>query len=151
MPVKTNAFVDANHARNYITRCFHTGILMYLSRAPIMWYSKAQAAVESSTFGSEFIIMHQATDMIEGLRYKLRMLGVPIDGPANVLSDSQAVILSSTVPSSTLRQKHNVICYHRVHEAVAAGIIRITKVDKAESGRYVYKTCLHIFYMSGLL
>ncbi len=133
MPVKINAFVDSNHARNQITRRSHTGILIYLNRAPIRWHSKAQAAVESSTFGSEFITMHQATDMIEGLRYKLRMFEVPIDGPANVLSDSQAVILSSTVPSSTLRHKHNVVCYHRVHEAVAAGIIRITKVDTKQN------------------
>jgi hypothetical protein len=51
-----------------------------------MWYSKAQATVESSTFGSEFIAKHQVTDMIEGLRYKLRMFGVPLEGSANVLS-----------------------------------------------------------------
>jgi hypothetical protein len=98
-----------------------------------MWYSKAQATVESSTFGSEFIAMRQATDMIEGLRYKLRMFGIPIDGPANVLSDNQAVILNSTVPSSTLRRKHNAICYHRVREAVAAGILRIAKVDTKQN------------------
>jgi hypothetical protein len=97
MTVQINAFVHANHARNRVTRRSHTGILIYLNRAPIMWYSKAQATVESSTFGSEFIAMRQATDMIEGLRYKLRMFGVPIDGPANVLSDNQAVILNSTV------------------------------------------------------
>ena len=95
-----------------------------------MWYSKAQTTVESSTFGSEFIAMCQATDMIEGLHYKLRMFGVPIDSPANVLSDNQAVILNSIVPSSTLRCKHNVICYHRDREAVAAEIIRIAKVTK---------------------
>jgi hypothetical protein len=98
-----------------------------------MWYSKAQASVESSTFGSEFIAMHQVTDMIEGLRYKLRMFGVPLEGPANVLSVNQAVILNSTVPSSTLRCKHNAICYHRVREAVAAGNIRIAKVDTKQN------------------
>ncbi len=83
MPAQINTFVDTNHARNRVTCRFHTGILIYLYRAPIMWYSKAQATVESSTFGSEFIAMQQAMDMIEGLRYKLRMFGVPIDGPAN--------------------------------------------------------------------
>jgi hypothetical protein len=132
-PVQINAFVDANHAHNRVTRRSHTGILIYLNRAPIMWYSKAQATVESSTFGSEFIAMRQATDMIEGLRYKLRMFGVPLDGPANVLSDNQAVILNSTVPSSTLRRKHNAICYHRVRETVAAGIIRIAKIDTKQN------------------
>jgi hypothetical protein len=64
MPVQIYAFVDANHARNRVTHCWHTGVLIYLNRAPIMWYSKAHATVESSTIGSEFIVMRQATDMI---------------------------------------------------------------------------------------
>jgi hypothetical protein len=56
-PVQINAFVVANHAGNKITRHSHTGILMYLNCAPVIWYSKAQNTVESSTFGSEFIAM----------------------------------------------------------------------------------------------
>ncbi len=66
--VQINTFVDANHARNRLTRRSHTGILIYLNTAPIMWFSKAQTTVESSTFGSEFVAMRIATDLIEGLR-----------------------------------------------------------------------------------
>jgi hypothetical protein len=36
MPVQINAFVDANHARNRVTRRSHTGILICLNRAHIM-------------------------------------------------------------------------------------------------------------------
>lgn len=132
-PVQINAFVDANHARNGVTRRSHTGILLYLNTAPIVWYSKAQMTVESSTFGSKFIAMCIAVDLIEGLRYKLRMFSIPIDGPAKVLSDNMAVIQNSTIPSSTIKKKHNSICYHRVCEAVAAGIIRIAKIDTKEN------------------
>ena len=49
-----------------------------------MWYSKRQNTVESSSFGSEFIVLRIATEMIEELSYKLRMFGVAIDGPADV-------------------------------------------------------------------
>jgi hypothetical protein len=73
------------------------------------------------------------TCVIAGLRYKLRMFGVPIDGPAIVLSDNQTVVLNSTIPSSTLRHKHNAICYQRVCEAVTAGMIRIAKVDTKQN------------------
>jgi hypothetical protein len=52
--MQINDFVDANHAGNKITRRSHTGILIFLNRAPIIWFSKAQKTVESSTFGSEF-------------------------------------------------------------------------------------------------
>ena len=52
--------------------------------APVIWFSKKQNTIESSTFGSEFIALKIATELIEGLRYKLRMFGVPISGPAPV-------------------------------------------------------------------
>lgn len=55
--VQINAFVDANHAGNKVTRRSHTGILIHLNCAPIVWYCKAQSTVETSTFGSEFMAM----------------------------------------------------------------------------------------------
>ena len=82
-PVVVSCFVYANHAGNMITRRSHTGILMYVQNAPIVWFSKRQNTVESSSFGSEFIALRAAKDMIVALRYKLRMFGVPIAGPAN--------------------------------------------------------------------
>jgi hypothetical protein len=57
--------------------------------------------------------------MIEGLRYKLHMMGIPIDGPASVFCDNNSV-----VPESQLKKKHNAIAYHRTREACAAETIR---------------------------
>jgi hypothetical protein len=132
LPVQINVFSDADHAGNKITRRSHTGILIYLNCAPIIWYSKAQSTVEASTFGSEFITMRIMVEMIESLRYKLRMFGIPIDGPANVFCDNNSVVTNTTIPTSTLKKKHNAIAYHRVREAVAAGIVRIAKVHTTE-------------------
>jgi len=56
-----------------------------------MWYSKRQSTVETSTYGSEIIAMRTAVEMVEALRYKLRMFGIPIEGPANVYCDNEAV------------------------------------------------------------
>jgi hypothetical protein len=106
-----------------LTRRSHTGILIYLNRAPIIWFSKAQKTVESSTFGSEFVALRIATETIKALRYKLRMMGIPLDGPANVLVDNDSVVKNSTIPLSTLQRKHNSIRYHCVRESVAAGIL----------------------------
>jgi hypothetical protein len=131
--VQINVFVDANHAGNRLTRRSHTGILIYLNRSPIIWYSKAQKTVESSTFGSEFVALHAATETIKALRYKLRMMGIPLDGPANVLVDNYSVTKNSTIPHSMLQPKHNAICYHCVCEAVAAQIIQIAYIPSAEN------------------
>ena len=124
-PVSTTCFVDADHAGCQATRRSQTGILIFVQRAPIIWYSKRQNTVESSTFGSEFVAMKTAVEQVEGLRYKLRMMGVPLDGETSVFCDNEAVFKNSSVPESTLKKKHNAIAYHRTREAQAAGIVRI--------------------------
>jgi hypothetical protein len=70
-PVMISVFVDANHAGNVVTRRSHTGILIFLQSTPIMWHSRRQNTVETSTFGSEFVALRAARDMIVALRYKL--------------------------------------------------------------------------------
>ena len=55
--VTTTAFFDASHAANKVTRRSHTGYIIFVNKAPIIWYSKRQNTVETSTFGSEFIAM----------------------------------------------------------------------------------------------
>jgi len=126
--VSTHVFVDADHAGNRITRRSQSGILIFVNRAPIVWYSKKQNTVETSTFGSEFVAMRIAVELTEALRYKLRMFGIPL-GPTNVFCDNQAVTSNATLPESTLRKKHNSIAYHRTREAVGAGTIRVAKED----------------------
>jgi hypothetical protein len=120
-----SCFCDADHAGNKVTRRSHTGIIIFVNRAPIIWFSKRQNTVETSTFGWEFVAARIAVELVEGLRYKLRMFGVPIDGPTNMYIDNKSVVNNSTHPESALKKKHNAIAYHRVHEAVAAGTIRI--------------------------
>jgi len=133
MPVQINMFVDASHARNKVTRRSHAGVLIYLNTAPIIWYSKVQRTVETSTFGAEFIALKIGTELVKSLRYKLRMMGVPLEGPANVLVDNDSVVKNSTIPSSTLQKKHNSISYHYVREAVAAKCMRIAYVPSQEN------------------
>ena len=76
--------------------------------------------------------MRIATDLVEGLRYKLRMFGIPIQGETNVFCDNRGVVLSTAKPKARLNKKHNAICFHRVREAVARGMIRIGK-EKGET------------------
>ena len=118
--VDINTFVDADHAGNKVTRRSHTGILIYCNMAPVVWFSKKQNTIESSTFGSEFIALKIATELIEGLRYKLRMFGVPLSGPARIFCDNESVVINSSHPDSALKKKHCSIAYHKVREAIAA-------------------------------
>jgi hypothetical protein len=137
-----NAFVDANHVGNKITRRSHTGILIYLDSAPFIWYSKSQNTVETSTFGSEFIAMHILVVLLEALHYKLCMLGIPIDGPTNTFCNNKSVVTNATVPTSTLKKKHNSIAYHRVREAVAARTLQVAKVHSSKNLADLFTKCL---------
>ena len=110
-------FVDADHAGDKITRrsCF----IIFLNNAPIYWMFKNKNTCETSTFGSELVAMKTAMEYIRGLRYKLRMMGIPLAGPAYVYGDNMSVIHNTTSPESTLKKKHNSIAYHFVREGVA--------------------------------
>ena len=71
--------------------------------------------------------MKTAVELAEAIRYKLRMFGVPIDGPTSVFCDNEAVYKNTVLPESTLNKKHHSIAYHRCREAVAAQTIRVVK------------------------
>jgi hypothetical protein len=68
--------------------------------------------VESSTFGSESIAMQVAFNLIEALRYKLYMMGVPTEEATKVYCENESVVNATTRPESTLKKKHNAINYH---------------------------------------
>ena len=128
--IQITCFVNADHGGDQITRRSRTGVLIFINRAPIMWYSKRQNTVETSTYGSEFVAMRQAMEMIKGLKYKLRMFGIEImEDETKIFGDNNAVILNSSVPESTLKKKHHSINYNFVRECVAAGIALVYKVD----------------------
>jgi len=119
--VELTAFVDSGHAGDTVTRRSRTVIFLYIQNAPIVWFSKKQTSIETSSFGSEFSPMKTAVEMVEGLRYKLRMMEVPIDGPCNVKADNMSMGRNSSAPESQLKKKSNSIAYHYVRERAAAG------------------------------
>jgi hypothetical protein len=100
------AKVDADHAGDTVTRRSRTGFLVYLNSSLVCWISKKQASVETSSFGSEFVAMKQCCEYLRGLRYKLRMMGIPCDNPLYIQGDNQSVLANTTMPNSTLKKKN---------------------------------------------
>ena len=130
-PVNIHVFVDANHAGNVVTRRSHTGILVFVQNSPILWVSCRQSTVETSTFGSEFVALQHAKDVVVALPYKLRMFGIPLERPAQVYCNNQGVVKNTSIPESVLSKKNNAINYHAVREAAAAGVLQVHKEDTA--------------------
>jgi hypothetical protein len=53
----------------------------------------------------------------------LRYLGVNIEGPAYMFGDNRTVVNSCIVPNARLHKRHELLSFHRVREAIAAGTI----------------------------
>ena len=89
--------------------------------ALIYWVSKKQPTIETSVFGAEFVAMKHGTKKLRGLRYKCRMMGIPLSGPSYVYGNNKSAITNSTRHELTLKKKSNSICYHAIQESVAMG------------------------------
>ena len=111
--------MDSDHAGDTVTRRSRTGFLVYLNLAPVNRLSKKQTSIETSSFGSEFTTLKQRTEYIRGLRYKLRMMGIAIDGLAYIYADNKSVLANATTPQSMLKKKSKAIAYHFVREGCA--------------------------------
>ena len=96
------AKVNADHAADTVTRRSRTIFLIYINCATLYWFSKKQTSVESSRFGSEFAAMKQCCEYLQGLHYKIRMMGIPCKGPIYISGDNQSVLANTTIPDSTL-------------------------------------------------
>ena len=77
--------------------------------------------------------MKTAVELVEGLRYKLRMMGVALDGRTYVKADNMSVIHNCSNPASQLKKKSNSIAYHYVRERCAAGVCGITYIPTQEN------------------
>ena len=73
--------------------------------------------------------MKKSVELIVELRYKLRMIGVPIGGSNDFFSDNEAVYKNASTPESELRKKTHSISYHNIREAVTSGAYSMAKED----------------------
>ena len=100
-----------------------TAALHFLNQTPIDANTKRQSTVETATYGSEFLAARTAVDQIIDIRTTLQYLGVPIRDKSYMFGDNRSVVTSSTIPNSTISNRHHLASYHRVREAIAAKYI----------------------------
>jgi hypothetical protein len=116
-------YVDANLMHDIVTGRSVTGILHLVNKTPFDWYSKKQPTVETATYGSEFVAARICVEQIIELRTTLRYLGVPLRTKSYMFGDNQSVVNSSMQVHAKLHKRHTILSFHRVREAIAAGIV----------------------------
>ncbi len=65
--------------------------------------------------------MKHGIKTLRGLRYKIRMMGIPLAGPTYIYGNNKSHVTNSSRPESTLKKMCNSICYHAIRELVAMG------------------------------
>jgi hypothetical protein len=125
--------VDSDHAGEKRTQCSRTGFIVSCNLAPIIWLSKQQATIKTSVFGTEFIAMKHRIKTLRGLRYKTRMIGIPLSGPTYIYGNNKSQVTSSSRPELTLKKKCNSICYHAIRESVAMGETLLMHIRTGEN------------------
>ena len=125
--ISITAFVDSDHAHDKVTRRLITGLIAFLGRTPVFYFSKRQGAIETSTYGAEFCAMKTGVEETIAIRYMMRCLGVKVEIASLLCGDNLGVIQNSTIKVSLLKKKHVAISYHKTREASAAGIVHPIK------------------------
>ena len=77
--------------------------------------------------------MKHGVETLRGIRYKLHMMGMPLDGPSYVHGDNMSVINNTQQPELVLRKKSNSICYHAIRESVEMGEGLTTHIAMGEN------------------
>ena len=98
--------------------------------------------MEASTFGAEFIVARTCLEAVESLRFKLRMFGIPVDGPTDVLCDNNSIVNISQRPESVLSKKHLSICFHWVWEGAVCQSIQVGKIESQHYLTDLFTKCL---------
>ena len=70
--------------------------------------------------------MKQAVEYLCGLRYKLRMFGIPVDEPVFIYGDNYSVLVNALAPESMLRKKSQSIALRFIREGCATDKWRTT-------------------------
>lgn len=127
--LQTSVFFNSDHAHDLVSRRSISGIIAFVGSTPVVWISRRQGAIASSTYSAEFSAMRAAVEEAQSIRHMLRCLGVPVDSPTKLFGDNLGVIQNAGEPDADLKKKHVAISFHLVREAVAAGIVTPYWID----------------------
>ena len=123
--VTLSHYVDANLYYDMLSGCLFTGILHFVNKCPIDWYSKKQGTVEAATFGSEANTARTAMEQIIDLRGTLHYMGVPLRESSYMFGDNKTIGDSGSMPHAKLHKRPTMLSYYRVREAIASGMVKL--------------------------
>ena len=120
--------VDANLMHDKLSGKSVTGVLHFLNKTPIDWFTKKQGTTETATFGSENNAARTAVEQIKANKLLLHYLGAPLADKPILLGDNESVVNNNTTPHGKLHKRHHILSYTFVRDNVAAGVLRFAHI-----------------------
>jgi hypothetical protein len=155
LELEITGIVDADFGHDFVTRRSITGLMLFVRQTPMVWSSRRQLSVQSSTYGAEFLAAHSAVQEILSLRYFLRSFGVPVSRASRLFGDNMSVLLNITEPDSQLKKKHLCITYHILREGIASHVLEAFYIPSAQNySDFLTKGLVapvHDYHTNGLL
>lgn len=114
-----------------------SGTLVLLNGVAIIWISRKQSCVATSTTHAEYMSLTTANRETMWFRQLLEDIGYPQDRPTPVFEDNLGCILLSENHGTTKQSKHFDIAYHFNREAIDRKItelIHVPSIDQLADG-----------------
>lgn len=124
-------YTDSDFAGDIKTAKSTTGFVFELNGAAVVWGSKLQGYVTTSTCEAEYVAACHGAKEAVWLRGVLRDLGIAaaVCEPSEMNIDNHGAMLLVQTPATNQRTKHINVSYHYTREAVARGEIVVVPVS----------------------
>ncbi|CAM9463753.1 unnamed protein product, partial [Heterosigma akashiwo] len=119
------AYSDADFCQDRIDGKSVTGYVIMLGDSPIVWASKLQTAVTTSTVEAEYLALRAGLKDIMWLRHLLVDLSCPQVEPTPVIEDNSACIEWARDMVVSRKTRHFHVSYHLAKEQVELGTIQM--------------------------
>jgi hypothetical protein len=127
--VVSSHYGDTNLQLDLISGQAVTGIQHFVNETLVDWYSKCQATVETAASGSEVVAARIPTNQLIDHCNTFWYLGVPIVGCSHLFGDCAYVVISVSIPHSSLKKQHNALSFHCIYKVISAKILYYHKME----------------------
>ena len=136
-------FVDSDGSGDLDGRKSTSGYVFQVYGGPVLWGSKKQSCVATSTVQAEFIAASTAVKEATWLRGLLSELDIPV-WKVRLYCDSTGCIANLKNPVNSKYTKHIAIAFHHAREDVVNGNIDLKYIPSAENVADIFTKALPV-------
>jgi hypothetical protein len=130
--LEITAYSDSDWAGDKLDRKSYTGSLVLLNNVPVIWNSKKQSIVATSSTEAEYIA---ASETVKDMLYVYNLLTeiTPVSTPMSLFVDNSGSICISEKNLNNQRTKHIDVRYHHIRDWVQSKVVQIEKIGTIDN------------------